>query len=1821
MKIRKRVMSAVLSLALLMSAIPVLNVSGAEIPMPTPNTTEYYTFEDGDMGGFTIRGNEMGLSQDMNFTPGGDTSIKSLTNDFQISKNYAELQMEKVVTVHFYDVYDDTANSKRAKFGVQLQSGQSGTQTDNVYVMANNQDDTVANGGSGVYSYRFQNTAVSGSSANVMVNSTIPRSTGWHYMTFDYTNPGQVTLSIDGIEASEHTQVLQAGQNSGYKNINIINYWTGPSSYSPISKYFDDITIESFPTAPTAPLVDDTNDTFGWTYHPDFMDASDYEISLDGGDTWNDVTSNPYPVGDVSIALGDVNVRVKDINEGTGNPARPGNALVNEQAFMTESETSQKVVTDLYDFATYFFEGDYTADSWASFKAVYDNTTTEIAKDNYSTALYNALKASIDALEYEMDKVTQYEFEDGSLSPNPLKAVFGTYNDDPYSNLSVPSGKGIHLDTELDENGDQIAKVKYTLAEPLSDKVLEFFFRDIKEDVEITVDVYDSVSGNGFRIYNNSTGDYVYYPMEDGVVLPGIASESRRNTDWHAMEYNFTNYGSCQVFIDERFIYENSDFTSFDTIEVTRRNHREDNPTATTLTMDNLAIIDKNPVTSIALPEPEIHLGYYDYYDININNYIITVEDDSYPTTDKFKYSSGDYDIANVTAKGTVENTSFGSTTATVTSSSGLSATIDVICEDRKVESVQISDSPLTIEPNFVTDVTMLPDTKLVLNAIMTPTGVTEREVSWVSSDSSIVSVQDGLLTAGTKEGTATITVTTIDGNKTASCDVVVSKDKHVYGETLYVSLDGDDTTGDGSIDQPYASIHKAQEVVRGMIANGMPEGGVITFVRGGTYEVLSGVEFTSADSGTEENPIKYMAYPGEEVIFTGSINFEANDMDLVVDPSIIAKLPAAAQDDKVYQYDLSDKISGYKSLQFVGHAIGNLTWLESDGKNVDDPYYSLTFGGAGQTLARWPNENDASVNSSFPGTTRINTVIDKGANPRMWKDDIIGRADWVHPDDRDERDLFNIKSTALTQRMQNWVGVPFDTVVRDDGVITDPATDIWMMGYWGANFSDQSIPLHSLSSAGNVVGDEPSGYSISSDSWARFYVYNLIQELDIPGEWYFDQSTHILYIYPPEGTDMNSNEEINFAVLEDNMFTFNDAQYITIDGISMSAMLGTAVEVNDSNYINIRNADISSTQKSAATVNGTSFSSGFSYCDVYDVNGGIKLTAGSKATLEKGLNYVEGCTVENFATMNKTYNPGIGLTGVGNIARFSEILEGPHAGILYYGNEHLIEFMEIHSVVLESSDQGAIFTGANVSDRDTIIRNSYFHDIPAAGGGSTENHSIYLDGNVGGIIIMDNVFDNKGSHTNAIFLNGGRDNVIIGNTFTGVMRGVYISDGPYSEVQAWYKHGYGLFGNTFDSNEMDYDLTDPNTPYAKYSHILTMPYDDMLSTKYNKVIDNVAVGSFACLATLDRGVQHDSRAQVLDGTFDKNNTNVASINYYNFTATAGANGSVEVSNDRAMENGIATAMAIPNDGYMFASWVSNGQEVSYAEMYTAVLTSDVVIEAQFVPLTVVDRKPLSAAYKAIMAMDLSKYTTASVTAMMNAVNEAMAPYSMEDPSQDEIDTAIANVNSAKSLLVMDSGVETDSTIIIETEKAQAGDEVMVDITLENNPGITSMKLVVDYDEDMLELVGVTFNKEFGEMTSAFETADANSVLILNWVDGTKDFDTADMTYATLKFKVKDTATEGDLSITASYDPEDVFNMNQQNVAFDITEGKVEVVEVVMGDTNSDGFINNKDVMVLLQYTTNMGTSIDMMASDLNDDGVIDNKDVMILFIMVSESV
>ena len=131
--------------------------------------------------------------------------------------------------------------------------------------------------------------------------------------------------------------------------------------------------------------------------------------------------------------------------------------------------------------------------------------------------------------------------------------------------------------------------------------------------------------------------------------------------------------------------------------------------------------------------------------------------------TDKtVTWNSSNVVVASVSAEGVVRAVSAG--TATISATAGNFTADCSVTVVMSVASVSLNKTELTIEKGK----------SETLTATVSPSDATDKTVSWKSSNTSVVTVdQNGKVTA-VNAGSAVITVTTKDGSKTATCNVTV---------------------------------------------------------------------------------------------------------------------------------------------------------------------------------------------------------------------------------------------------------------------------------------------------------------------------------------------------------------------------------------------------------------------------------------------------------------------------------------------------------------------------------------------------------------------------------------------------------------------------------------------------------------------------------------------------------------------------------------------------------------------------------------------------------------------------------------------------------------------------------------------------------------------------------------------------------------------------------------------------------------------------------------------------------------------------------------
>ena len=147
-----------------------------------------------------------------------------------------------------------------------------------------------------------------------------------------------------------------------------------------------------------------------------------------------------------------------------------------------------------------------------------------------------------------------------------------------------------------------------------------------------------------------------------------------------------------------------------------------------------------------------------------------------------------------------------------------------------------------------VTGITVAPTTLTLtvggstgtLTATVAPSNATDKAVTWSTSNAAVATVSDGIVTA-VSAGTATITVTTTDGSKTATCAITVTQavtDVRVAPTTLALNVGGSTGTLTATI-APSNATNKAVTWSTSNAAVATVSNGIVTAVSVGTATIM----------------------------------------------------------------------------------------------------------------------------------------------------------------------------------------------------------------------------------------------------------------------------------------------------------------------------------------------------------------------------------------------------------------------------------------------------------------------------------------------------------------------------------------------------------------------------------------------------------------------------------------------------------------------------------------------------------------------------------------------------------------------------------------------------------------------------------------------------------------------------------------------------------------------------------------------------------------------------------------------------------------------
>lgn len=549
--------------------------------------------------------------------------------------------------------------------------------------------------------------------------------------------------------------------------------------------------------------------------------------------------------------------------------------------------------------------------------------------------------------------------------------------------------------------------------------------------------------------------------------------------------------------------------------------------------------------------------------------------------------------------------------------------------------------------------------------------------------------------------------------------------------ETIfYVAKDGNDSwTGkllspnSERTDGPFVTLEKARDAIRSLKSGGVLPGPVKVMVRGGTYYLDKTFVLEAQDSGSEQSPITYMAYPGESVTISGGKRIKA-DWKVYNGKIMVCTVPEAKNGSWYFR-----QLFVNSKRQIRSRIPNNDYFHIADTVKIEKNQNSAFKYKAGD-IKRWSNLNDVEVLYFYSWDEAILRIMD----------------------------------------------------------IDESANTVTFTGFCPRKFDPKNF----------------SGYE-------RYYVENVLEGLDSPGEWYLNKQTGELYYWPLEKENIQDSEIIAPVLTELIRVQGNSEKEELIRSVKIAgfSLCDADWSLPQTGYIGrqasvgIGQPEMSAWRENTQTTSAIVFN-GVENCTLENniiVNVGTyavrfgdhcqyNTIAGNEIKdIGAGGILIGTMDGKNYSTKRNTiynnhihdcgsvFNGGVGIWighSAENTISHNEIHDITYSGMSVgwswgfednpcYGN--IIEFNKVYRVVKNANDGGGIYTLGK--QPGTVIRNNIFHDIYPA------HHfawGIYLDGHTSNVTVMNNVIY-RCEYGN-LMINPGKHNLWINNILVNSGKG-----------------------------------------------------------------------------------------------------------------------------------------------------------------------------------------------------------------------------------------------------------------------------------------------------------------------------------------------------------------------------------------------------------------------------------------------------------------
>ena len=317
----------------------------------------------------------------------------------------------------------------------------------------------------------------------------------------------------------------------------------------------------------------------------------------------------------------------------------------------------------------------------------------------------------------------------------------------------------------------------------------------------------------------------------------------------------------------------------------------------------------------------------------------------------------------------------------------------------------------------------------------------------------------------------------------------------------IFVSPKGNDRAA-GTFTHPLRSIQAALEK-----AGTLENEDVQIILRKGIYEQSQTLEIGSSGKYAS---LTICPYQNEKVSISGGKEIPLSAMKKVSDKKIIARLPESARK-QIREIDFNRLNIPMTDLRPSGF-----------GRPSSPAWSELFANDAPLSLSRWPNDS----------TVLIGKVLEAGTGEKVKEAKLPV---FQYNEDR---------PSAWTQAGSFWIG-----------------------GYFAHGYASDMIRVDHLDPETKTIHTAQQtvyGFMTGAD-WRRWYALNLLEELDLPGEYVIDKENGKMYVYLPENT-----RTLNVSVMNDPLVAIENCRNITLSKLTFEYGRSIGIYLENTQHVRI---------------------------------------------------------------------------------------------------------------------------------------------------------------------------------------------------------------------------------------------------------------------------------------------------------------------------------------------------------------------------------------------------------------------------------------------------------------------------------------------------------------------------------------------------------------------------------------------------------------------------------------------------------------------------